>query len=74
MSTNGGYKVHPAPKDSSLHIAIISNSIEIMSSSRANKFNLGAPKSHAIVSCGSPQLPANDIRRGIMKKKTIPIP
>lgn len=74
VSTSGGYRVHPAPNDSSLQIAIISSSIEITSSSKASKLSLGAPKSHAIVSCGSPQLPANDINRGIIKKKTIPIP
>ncbi len=74
VSTSGGYSVQPAPSDSSLHIAIISSSIDITSSSRASRLSLGAPKSHAMVSCGSPQFPANDINSGIMKKNTIPIP
>lgn len=73
VSTRGGYSVQPAPNDSSLQIAIMSNSIDITSSSRASRLSLGAPKSHAIVSCGRPQFPANDISNGIMKN-TIPIP
>ena len=74
LSMSGSYRVQPAPMPSSRSTAMRVSSLPMMSRSTAMRFSLGAPKSHEKMLCGVFQLPANEMRMGMMKRKIMPRP